>query len=99
MGINSALKAILHAAIPHPLAGYIRNADNTTKLDVVVSEIVDLVALNPLTPASYDYIQLGYTGTNLTSVVYRDGGAGGTVIANLALAYDGADNLISVTKT
>jgi hypothetical protein len=46
----------------------------------------------------HDYIDLGYTGSNLTSVVYKTGGSGGTVVATLTLAYDGS-NLISVTKS
>jgi hypothetical protein len=45
-----------------------------------------------------DYIALGYTGSNLTSVVYKLGGAGGTTVATLTLAYSGS-NLISVTKS
>jgi hypothetical protein len=60
MGINSALKAILHAAIPHPLAGYIRKADNATKLDVVVSESTGLEIV--------DSIDLGIKGADSPSV-------------------------------
>ena len=48
MSITSVLKKVLASWTDHPLAGYIRASDNTSKLDVVVSEIVDLVALNPL---------------------------------------------------
>lgn len=46
-----------------------------------------------------DYISLGYTGANLTSVIYKSGGASGTTVATLTLAYDGSNNLISVTKS
>jgi hypothetical protein len=45
-----------------------------------------------------DYIALSYTGANLTGVVYKTGGAGGTTVATLTLAYSGS-NLISVTKS
>lgn len=48
---------------------------------------------------THDYISLGYTGPNLTSVVYKTGGSGGTTVATLTLAYDGSNNLISVTKS
>jgi hypothetical protein len=48
---------------------------------------------------AHDYIDLSYTGSNLTGVVYKDGGSGGTTVATLTLAYDGSDNLISVTKS
>jgi hypothetical protein len=47
----------------------------------------------------HDYINLGYTGSNLTSVVYKTGGSGGTTVATLTLSYDGSNNLISVTKS
>ena len=48
---------------------------------------------------AHDYIALSYTGANLTGVVYKDGGSGGTTVATLTLAYDGSSNLISVTKS
>lgn len=46
----------------------------------------------------YDYISLGYTGSNLTTVVYKTGGAGGTTVATLTLAYTGSQ-LDSITKS
>ena len=48
---------------------------------------------------AHDYIALSYTGANLTGVVYKDGGSGGTTVATLTLAYDGSSNLTSVTKS
>ncbi len=47
----------------------------------------------------HDYIALSYTGSNLTGVVYKMGGSGGTTVATLVLAYDGNNNLTSVTKS
>jgi hypothetical protein len=47
----------------------------------------------------HDYIDLSYTGSNLTDVVYKTGGSSGTTVATLTLAYDGNDNLTSVTKS
>jgi len=46
-----------------------------------------------------NYISLGYTGSNLTSIVYKMGGSSGTTVATLTLAYDGSNNLVSVTKS
>jgi hypothetical protein len=54
--------------------------------------------LNQLVPEEHDHIELGYTGSNLTSVVYKQGGSGGTVVATLALTYSG-DRLQTVTRT
>jgi hypothetical protein len=47
----------------------------------------------------HDYISLSYTGSNLTGVVYKTGGSGGTTVATLTLTYDGGNNLISVAKS
>lgn len=46
----------------------------------------------------YDYISLTYTGDNITGVVYKTGGSGGTTVATLTLAYSGS-NITSVTKS
>lgn len=59
--------------------------------------INDLIA-NSLVPSQYDYISLGYTGTDLTSVIYKTGGASGATISTLTLAYSGG-NLVSITKS
>jgi len=55
-------------------------------------------ALSSLVPSEYDYIGITRTGGNITSVVYKTGGAGGTTISTLTLTYTGS-NLDSVTKT
>jgi len=60
-------------------------------------DAVDLVA-NSLVPSTYDYIELSYTGSDLTGVVFKKGGASGTVVSTLTLAYTGS-NLTSVTKS
>lgn len=57
-----------------------------------------VMTANSLVPAAYDYISLGYTGSNLTTVVFKTGGSGGTTVATLTLAYTGSQ-LDSVTKT
>jgi len=47
----------------------------------------------------YDYVSLSYSGPNVTGVVYKTGGVGGTTVATLALTYDGSNNLTSVTRS
>jgi len=54
--------------------------------------------LNSLVPSVYDYIALSYTGSNLTQAVYKLGGAGGTTVSTLTIAYSGS-NISSVTRT
>ena len=83
-------------------------ADRTTQVKL---KEVDEVLINParedgnlsylpgLAIPKHDYISLSYTGSNLTEIVYKSGGSSGTVVATLTLAYDGSNNLISVTKS
>lgn len=57
-----------------------------------------VMAMGALVPSKYDYIGLTRTGSNITSVVYKTGGAGGTVVSTLTIAYTGSD-IDSITKT
>jgi len=57
------------------------------------------VQIEGLQIPAHDYIGLSYTGDNLTTVTYKTGGSGGTTVATLTLAYDGSNNLTSVTKS
>jgi len=54
--------------------------------------------LSGLQIPAYDYVDLSYTGSNLTGVIFKTGGAGGVTVSTLTLGYDGSDNLTSVTK-
>lgn len=54
--------------------------------------------LNGLVPEVYDYVALSYTGSDLTGVVYKTGGSGGTTVATLTLGYSGG-NLVSIAST
>jgi hypothetical protein len=46
----------------------------------------------------YDHISLGYTGSDLTTVIYKTGGSSGTTVATLTLTYL-AGVLKTITKT
>ena len=83
------------------------NISNTTDNTIKLLKIVDngdgtyslpVSILSGLGITGYDYISLSYTGSNLTGVVFKLGGSGGTTIATLTLAYSGSD-LTSVSKT
>lgn len=49
-------------------------------------------------PSVYDYISLSYTDGDLTGVVFKTGGSGGSTVSTLTLAYT-AHVLQSVTKS
>jgi hypothetical protein len=76
--------------------------ENTLLYEVMKVSTIDgdpLAVVTGLSIPEHDYTSLSYTGTNLTGVVYKTGGSGGTTVATLTLAYDVNDNLISVTKS
>lgn len=69
----------------------------------MASDIADLNDKIPagLVPTAFDYIATTYVGatTDIQTVTYKTGGAAGTTVAVLTLAYDGSNRLTSVTKT
>lgn len=46
----------------------------------------------------FDDVECEYTGRNTIGVTYRKGGPAGTILAVLALSYDGAGNVTRVTR-
>jgi hypothetical protein len=47
----------------------------------------------------HDYVALAYSGSNLATVAYSQGGISGTVVAVLTLSYDGNGNVTGIAKT
>ena len=80
------------------------NVDGSIDSNVVLNANTDSVSVgNTLVPEPYDYVGLVNTTiagqTVPTTVVYKTGGASGTLVATLTLAYDTSANLTSVTRT
>ena len=69
------------------------------QISITPNNDLETVQMNTLVTDPYDYMGLTYSGTNLTQVVYKTGGSGGTTVATVALTYDGSDKLTSVTKS
>jgi len=68
-------------------------ANNTLK----INDDGSINTLEGLDIPPHDYVGLSYTGVDMTGVVYKTGGSGGTTVAELTLAYT-ANVLQSVTK-
>lgn len=66
--------------------------------DVNIDSNGNLSTFAGMSIPEHDYIGLSYTGTDLTGVVYKLGGSGGTTVATLTLAYT-ANVLQSVSKS
>jgi len=47
----------------------------------------------------HDYVSNTYTGSNLSQVEYRRGGATGTVVATLTMTYNVNDDIVTVVKS
>lgn len=93
------VKAVLAAMKPDGVFTDIHcTAGGNLKVSVEETEAA-LPTVTGLEIPAHDYIDLSYTGPNLTGVVYKEGGSGGTTVATLALSYDGSNNLISVAKS
>lgn len=67
----------------------------TTSVNSGIRPIITMAGLNI---SIHDYVSCSYTGTDLTGVVFKTGGSGGTTVATLTLTYDGSGNLLTVTK-
>lgn len=54
-----------------------------------------------LVPEAFDYQDITYVGatTDISTVVYKTGGSGGTTVATLTMGYDGSNRLNSVTRS
>jgi hypothetical protein len=74
-------------------------ADSQFAYPVIANTNGQLIISGSLDIPTHDYIGLTYTGSNISIVTYKTGGSSGTVVTTLTLAYDGSNNLTSVTKT
>jgi len=82
------------------LAGDLNTREHTKfRLGGDGGTLVGVISEEAMNIGQYDYISMGYTGSNLTTVVFKTGGSGGTTVATLTLGYDGSNNLTSVTKS
>ena len=91
----------VHQEDPEKLKATVTQAekDRTVTGTATVTQVsLERNEQNVLIPFEYDYIGLSYTGDNLTGVVYKTGGSGGSTVATLALAYTGAV-LDTITRT
>lgn len=81
----------------HPIDQAQHTYENDAKAKRVILVNTGGDIISPLVPETYDYIELSYSGNNITSSVFKVGGSGGTVVATLNLTYSG-DNIISVER-
>jgi len=70
----------------------IKDFDSDTRVEVDSNNRLTIADMSQLVPKEYDYISLSYTDDDLTGVVYKTGGSGGTTVATLTLTY--TDNVL-----
>lgn len=88
-----------------PVAAAAGGATEVT-LDAVLTEIeaINARVAGSLVPETQDYVALTYVASGngvgeIETVVYKTGGAGGTTVATLTLAYNASNKLTSVTRS
>jgi len=79
------------------------DSDNLAKTRIATDSSGNIL-MGGLVPKSYDYIALTYvSGGNgsgeIETVTYKTGGASGTTVATLTLAYNASNEISSVTKS
>ena len=80
---------------PVPISGIVEiNNDFGNAIPVSMSS----PAIPGLNIPVHNFISLTYTGSDLTGIVYKSGGSGGTTVATLTLAYSNGQ-LASVTRS
>jgi len=94
-GVESRLDAISDQLPPTLGQQTVANSVSTA---LATEQAATLGSIAGISVPAHDYVALGYTGDNLTTVVYKTGGSGGTTVATLTLAYTGA-RLDSVTRS
>ncbi len=96
--VDENLKVTIEGPVG-PVSGTIQIEDTAGQPITTTNGALNVRNLTQLIPYVYDYISLSYTGNNLTTVVYKTGGASGTTVATLTLTYDGSNNLLTVTRS
>lgn len=73
------------------------------KLTSIDSELLAFSnkSASALVGVAFDYIATTYVGatTDISTVVYKSGGSGGSTVATLTMGYDGSNRLTSVTRS
>ena len=76
----------------------IKDHNSDTRTEVDSNNRLTIASMTQLVPKEYDYIDLSYTDDDLTGVVYKTGGSGGTTVATLTLTY--TDSVLqTITRT
>lgn len=91
--------APIHGHSPHPAGAMFGYDESVSEYRVpTVKPGGELATVTGFSIPEHDYIELGYSGSDMTSVIYKIGGASGTTVATLTLTYN-AGILQTVTRT
>ncbi len=72
--------------------------DGDRVAEVTLDGALVVSVLDSLVPTGYNFIALGYTGADLTTVTFKSGGSSGTIVGVLTLTYT-AGVLQTVTRS
>lgn len=104
--VDTGNVTVASSALPTGAATSANQTTGNASLSTIQSDITALNAklASSLVPEVYDYIALTYVAAGagvgeIETVVYKTGGAAGTTVATLTLAYDGSNRLSSTTRS
>lgn len=104
--VDTGNVTVASSALPTGAATSANQATGNSSLSNIESDINSLNArlAGNLVPETFDYLSLTYVAAGngageIETVVYRTGGAAGTIVATLTLGYDASNRLTSVTRS
>lgn len=103
---NQVLEIAQLTAINSNTTGLATEAKQDDEITAINQVDTDLLAFSAKTASAlvsdpFDYQDITYVGatTDIDQVIYKTGGAAGTIIATLTMGYDGSNRLTSVTRS
>jgi len=95
---NTALRTAITVQDIEIGAVEIKDSDSDTRVEVNDNNRLTTLNMGQLVPEEYDYLDFNYTDDDLTEIIYKTGGAGGSTVATLTLTYSGG-KLNTITKS
>lgn len=104
--VDTGSVTVASSALPTGASTSANQATANASLSAIEADIDALNArlAGNLVPETFDYIAVTYVAAGngvgeIETVTYRTGGAAGSLVATLTLAYDGSNRLASVTRS
>lgn len=101
MGVQEQVVKIMDATGTGKASVTSRGSKGAVAVELVDPSGNQIAIQSGLITQAYDYVLLSNydAGGNVGTIVFKSGGAAGTIVGTLTLTYDASGNLLTVTKT